>query len=179
MNKTGFRFARIGCVAAIVAVMVSGCATAMVKKGSSAPDFKLTSIDGKSMSLSQIRKDPAHKGKQRVVILDFWSTGCPPCVEELPFYQTLHKKYAAKGLAIVGVALDRDGASVVKPFVKERGITYTMLCDIGGSVARTYGVRYTPTIFIIDKRGVVQTVQVGVGPDTESMIENQVKSLLK
>ncbi len=179
MKKFDFRFIRIVCIVAMVSLLISGYAMAMVKKGSAAPDFTLTSIDGKQMSLSQIRKDPARKGQQRVVILDFWATGCPPCVDELSFNQMLHKKYAAKGLAFVGIALDREGASVVKPFVNERHITYTMLCETGNAVARPYGVRYTPTIFIIDKHGVVQAIQIGVGPDTESMIENTVKSLLK
>ncbi len=163
----------------ILSALVLTAAAAALNKGAKAPDFKLKTIDGKTISLSQIRKDPNKKGAYRVVLLDFWKTTCPPCLSELPNYQKLSKKYAGKGVAIVGVALDPGGISDVKPFVQQQKLTYTQLVDPSGTVAAQYGIRYTPTTYIIDKKGVIQAVHVGYIPGIEQSMEQEIRSLLK
>ena len=165
-------------VAALCALVLTA-AWAALSKGAKAPDFKLKTIDGKTLSLSQIRKDPNKKGAYRVVLLDFWKTTCPPCLSELPHFQKLHQKYGGKGLAVVGIALDAGGVSDVKPFVRQQKLTYTMLVDPNGATTGPYGVRYTPTTYIIDKKGVIQAAHVGYMPGLEQTMENQIKTLLR
>lgn len=179
MRTIGFRTAAVAAVSIMLLLALLTTAWAALSKGTRAPDFTLKSIDGRSLSLSQIRKDPAKPGSYRVVILDFWATWCDPCKEELPVFQELHRKYGHKGLAVVGIALDKGGAKDVKPFVKEKGLTYTMLVDPRLTLKSRYGIRLLPTTYVIDRSGIIRGVHVGPLPGFEETIENEVKSLLK
>lgn len=179
MKTIRLRTAAVVAFSIVLLLAVLTTAWAVLSKGAKSPDFRLKSIDGRTLSLSQIRKDPAKPGAYRVVILDFWATWCGPCREELPGFQKLHEKYGKKGLAMVGVAVDKGGVSDVKPFVKENKLTYTILVDPRQTVKNQYGVRFLPTTYIIDKSGVIRAVHVGYAPGVEDTIENEVKSLLK
>lgn len=165
--------------ALVVALVASSTVQAVLSDGKKAPDFKLTSIDGKTISLSDLDKDPAKKGASRVVLLDFWATWCPPCREEAPQLQKLHEKYGKKGLAVVGVALDKGGADDVKPFVKKHKLTYTMLVDPSSRIARQYGIRGIPTTYMIDKKGTIRNVHVGYSAGIGKDLEKEAQALLK
>ena len=81
--------------------------------GAPAPDVTLKDLDGKDVSLQQL------KGK--VVLVNFWATWCEPCRIEIPWLIEMQGKYSAKGFTILGVAMDEEGRSEVAPFVaKER-----------------------------------------------------------
>lgn len=84
-----------------------------------APDFALTDLDGKTVKLSNF------DGNVRIV--DFWATWCPPCRKEIPHFQKLHETYGDKGLTIIGISLDQNGAEAVKPFAEQMKMTYTSL----------------------------------------------------
>lgn len=120
---------------------------------STAPDFSLPDLDGKTVRLSDFA------GQVRIV--DFWATWCPPCRKEIPHFQALHEKYGSRGLTLIGVALDETGADVVRPFVEEQKMTYTSV--IGNhEVARQYGgIDAIPTTFVIDRHGKVFRKYVG------------------
>lgn len=177
MRSVRFRVIMAGAALAL-ALMATTTAQALLSEGKNAPSFKLTSIDGKTVSLSDLRKDPARKGANRVVLLDFWATWCPPCRKATPHLQKLHEKYGNKGLVVVGLALDKGGADDVKPFVKKHKLTYTILVDSSSKVARQYGVRGIPTAYIIDKKGVIRNIHVGYSPGLEKDLEKEVQALL-
>src|SRR5512135_439673 len=80
-----------------------------------APEFSLTDIHGKPLSLAQ------YKGK--VVLLDFWATWCAPCKVEIPHFIALQDKYGPQGLQIVGLSMDDDAKPVVK-FAEQMKINY-------------------------------------------------------
>lgn len=140
-----------------------------VEPGVRAPDFKLYDLDKNEVSLKSF------KGK--VVLLDFWATWCYPCRIEIPHFISLYDEYNESGLEVVGIALDRDGASAVKPFAEKEGMNYTIV--IGNvSVTEDYGgIRSIPTTFMIDKKGIVYSKYVGVPRDI-SVFERDVKELL-
>src|SRR4030095_6412422 len=77
-------------------------------KGKPAPDFTLTSLDGKTVKLSDL------KGK--AVVLNFWATWCAPCKIEVPWLVDLQKQYGPQGLEIIGVAMDEGGKEEVAEF---------------------------------------------------------------
>ena len=133
-----------------------------------APDFTLNDLDGEPFSFSSTR------GK--VVILDFWATWCPPCRMEIPHFMDLYKKYRRQGLEIVGVALDRGGASVVKPFAEKNGIDYPVVIGDQKVTVDYGGIRGIPTTFVIDRKG--RIVQKYVGYREKEVFEEAIKGLL-
>ena len=137
--------------------------------GERAPDFTLKDLQDKDFSLQSV------KGK--VVLLDFWATWCYPCRVEIPHFVELYEKYNPKGFEVVGIALDKDGASVVKPFAEKEGINYTVVIG-DADVASDYGgIRAIPTTFVIDKKGAIYSKYVGV-PKDMGVFEEDVKKLL-
>jgi cytochrome c biogenesis protein CcmG/thiol:disulfide interchange protein DsbE len=133
------------------------------------PDFKLKrATDGKEISSSE------WNGKVRLI--DFWATWCPPCKKEIPDFIELQNQYGPKGLVVIGIAMDKQGASVVAPFVKEWKMNYPVL--IGGSeVSAAYGnIMSYPTTFLVDREGNV--VKKYVGFQEKAVFEKDLKALL-
>ena len=108
-----------------------------------APAFTLTDITGKSVSLSDF------KGK--VVILDFWATWCPPCRREIPDFITIQNEFGAKGVQVVGIALDEPGK--VQAFARANGMNYPVLLGTQETATLYGGIEGIPTTFIIDRKG--------------------------
>ena len=95
---------------------------------------------------------------------------------EIPGFIDLHKNYVSKGLAVVGIALDKEGVAVVKPFAAKAGINYTILIG-DAKVQRAFGdVQALPTTFVIDREGRIVTKHVGYADKTT--FENEIKRLL-
>jgi len=156
-------------IAATMAIFIlSACAqSSALEVGDKAPDFTLTDISGKSVSLSEF------KGK--VVILDFFASWCPPCRQEIPDFIALEKEHGSKGFAMVGVALVSLGEA--KEFAQKTGINYPVLID-DEKVSMTYGpVRAIPTTFVLDKDLTIKKLYVGYRP--KEVFEADVKELLK
>ena len=112
--------------------------------GKPAPAFALKDIGGKPLSLA------AYKGK--VVLLDFWATWCVPCREEIPHFLDLQKKYAARGLVIVGISMD-DDAKPIPAFVKKYGVTYPVALGSAELGEKYGGVLGLPLAFVIGRDG--------------------------
>jgi len=118
-----------------------------LKPGSIPPDFSLTDINGKSVSLSAL--------KGNVVYLDFWQTRCGPCVYELPFTKILEEKLADKPVIFLYISID-NAKSDWEKFVKEKelgGIQIYAPYGINSEIAKQYAIKGTPTYLIINKEG--------------------------
>lgn len=133
-----------------------------------APDFALKDVNGNTVHLSDFR------GK--VVVLNFWATWCPPCRKELPDFAEIQSEYGGKGLQFLGIALDDDGLSKVKPFVESAKIAYPILLP-DASLAGKYGeMNVIPVTFLIDRKGVIRAHYVGMRK--KDVLEDMVKPLL-
>lgn len=110
-----------------------------------AASFTLKDANGKSVQLADYR------GK--VVLLNFWATWCGPCGVEIPWFIEFEQQYKSQGFAVLGVSMDDDGWTSVKPFVAEHKINYRVLLG-NDSVSQLYGgLDALPTTFIIDRDG--------------------------
>lgn len=118
--------------------------------GSRAPNFTLKDLDGRSVRLEDLR------GK--VVFMNFWASWCLPCREEMPAIQRMHETMRGQ-VTVIGVNL-METKDVVGKFVKGNRYTWTFLLD-DGNVAATYLVRFLPTTFFIDQKGVIRSVVPG------------------
>jgi cytochrome c biogenesis protein CcmG/thiol:disulfide interchange protein DsbE len=133
-----------------------------------APDFRLESLDGRMVKLSDFR------GK--AVLLSFWATWCAPCRVEIPWLVELDRKYRSRGLEIVGIAIDASSKDEVARYAKERNIAYTMLLGTS-AVADAYGgVKLLPQTFFVSRQGEIVKSTTGVGGRGE--LERDVQGLL-
>ncbi|MGA3025133.1 MAG: TlpA disulfide reductase family protein [Bryobacteraceae bacterium] len=122
----------------------------MMLTGQKAADFALKSLDGEPVELSSLR------GK--VVVLDFWATWCGPCRRELPVVDKLRAEFG-DDVQFLGVNDEDNGT--VKGFLRKNACGVTMLMDSKHTVHRTYGVHAIPTIFVIDRDGVIRQHFIG------------------
>jgi len=106
-------------------------------------DFTLTDLNDRQWTLKSLR------GK--VVLVNFWATWCPPCRKELPDLQELSQRFKDQGLIVL--ALSDEDVAKVKPFVEARNLTYPVLLDAGGKVAKEYDVEGIPKTFVYDRDG--------------------------
>ena len=137
-------------------------------RGLTAPDFELTSLDGKRVKLSDYR------GK--AVLLNFWATWCSPCKVEMPWFVDLQKKYGNDGLVVLGVAMDDTETSKIAQFTSEMGVNYPVLLGTD-KVSEDYGnVEYLPTSFYIDREG--KLIGKGTGLLGRKEIEQNVQKAL-
>jgi len=153
---------------AVLAMTVSGVRADLPVLGK-APAWKLKDLQGKEVSSADF------KGK--VVVVDFWATWCPPCRAEIPGYIALQKKYADKGLVIVGISVDEDGAKVVAPFAKAKGMNYPVLLFNDDVVTAFGGIEGIPTTFLIDQAGNIRDKKVGMVEEAD--YEKRIVQLLK
>lgn len=119
--------------------------------GKTAPDFAVP-LDGKGAHLSDL------KGK--VVVLNFWATWCPPCVEETPALNSLQKRIASRGGVVLGVSVDDDEAAYQK-FLKDQEIVFPTYRDASKKSALDYGTKMYPETYIIDRRGKIARKVIG------------------
>lgn len=117
-----------------------------------APNFSLKDADGNAVNLAEYR------GK--VVLVNFWATWCPPCVEELPSLMTLQERMKGRGLVVVGVSIDVDGDAYHR-FLKLHNINFVTVRDPEQKVASMYGTSGWPETYIIDRQGVLRRKFVG------------------
>ena len=138
------------------------------EKRTAISDFRVTTLDGRSIQLSAL------KGK--VVVVDFWATWCPPCIEELPHFKQLYAQYKDKGLEMIGIALDEEGSGVVSAFVKEHGVTYPVAMGSPDLIQNFGGILGIPTTFIIDKNGMITHKLIGY--QEQQAFEQEIQRLL-
>jgi peroxiredoxin len=159
----------LAALAAVLVVCFVGCSSAPVKvevkaEGvrKTAPEFALKDVNGTTVKLSD------YKGK--VVLLNFWATWCGPCKVEIPWFIDFEKTYKDRDFAVLGVSLDEEGWPRVKPYVEEKKMNYRVLLGTD-EVSQVYGsidprlsggVDQLPTTVILDRKGRIASVHIGL-----------------
>ncbi len=154
--KDAIKVAGVVAVAAVLAwgfVSLEGRRGYGLKKGDLAPLLRLPTLDGGIVDLASFR------GK--LVVLNFWATWCPPCVEEMPSLEKLHRALAQEGLVVIGVSVDEDEVTL-RSFVQKVGVTFLILRDPGGRGPTTaYNTTGYPETFVLDPQGVLLDKYIG------------------
>ncbi|MGH7310879.1 MAG: TlpA disulfide reductase family protein [Candidatus Rokuibacteriota bacterium] len=118
-------------------------------------DFTLPLVDGKSFRLT------GHRGK--ILLINFWATWCPPCLEEMPALERLWRQHKDNEFVLLAVSLDSD-PGLVGPFLTRHRLTFPVALDPKFEVANLYGVRALPATFVVDRLG--NLVALALGPRT-------------
>lgn len=120
-----------------------------------APDFQLSTLDGGSYRLSEL------KGKY--VILNFWASWCAPCRAEVPELVEFHKESKADMVVLLGInqTASEAGISAVRNFAEQNSMAFPILLDTGNKVHGLYGIRGIPTTVIVDPNGVITVKRMG------------------
>lgn len=135
-----------------------------------APEFSLVTRDGEEHSLGSLR------GK--VVLLDFWGTWCPPCVEALPGLTRLHNRYTDQPFVLLGISSDHD-EDRWRDFVEERGLKWPQHLDRDAGIQRLFEVDGFPTYIVLDPEGIIRYRGVGGGGQSLSRLDSEIREELK
>jgi thiol-disulfide isomerase/thioredoxin len=138
----------------------------LVRNPDPAPDFKLTALDGKPLTLAALQ------GK--VVLLNFWATWCGPCRAEIPDLVALQDRYKDR-LQIIGLNVDDEEADI-KQYVEETGINYPVAMTSNDVRIQFGGIPALPTSFVLDTEG--RVVQKHVGLWNPGVYETEIRALL-
>jgi thiol-disulfide isomerase/thioredoxin len=148
--------ARAGLLTAIVGLFVLAWTQrdrfTPVDAGSSAPSFSATTLDGRVFDLDSARG--------RVVILNVWATWCAPCRKEMPALERLSQQFRGRNVDVVAISTDDDPV-LVRPFIENLGLTFSIIHDREGVMGKRYLVNGLPTTFIIGKDGRIARRELG------------------
>ena len=159
-------------------LLVGGCSSSAGPDGQSqapqvgklAPGFQLPDLDGKTVSLSELRGGP--------VMLNFWATWCEPCRSEMPYIQEIYddRAWLDKGLVILAIDIGESQATA-EDFMRSRNLSFPVLLDTNQEVALNYNIRVIPTTFLVDKEGIIRVMKRGAFP-SKAAIEQDLARII-
>jgi peroxiredoxin len=135
-----------------------------------AEDFSLPAVGGTYFKMSE------HRGK--VVLVNFWATWCPPCLEEMPAMERLWRRHKDAGLVLVAVSLDADPKKV-PPFVSEHKFSFPIALDPKMETADKYGVRALPSSFVVSRDGTLAGFALGPRQWDDTNAHGLVEAMLR
>lgn len=156
----------VACVMLILVVPVTA------RNSMRAPDFTLSNLRGKDVTLSEMLKEGP-------VLLDFWATWCKPCVKAFPGLQELFEKYEGRGLRVVTVSVDSPKSQArVAPLISSKKYTFEVLLDTQGRVAKKYNIMALPRTLLISPTGEIVYATVGNRPTSHKELEQAILEIL-
>jgi thiol-disulfide isomerase/thioredoxin len=137
------------------------------RKGFLAPDFALTTLDGKTVQMSDLRGQP--------VLINFWASWCGPCRVEMPHIQAAFETHSDAGLIVLAVN-QMESPRTVAQFADEFGLGFLIPLDSDGTVSAGYQARALPTSYFVDADGIIR--DAFVGPMTSGLLESKLELIL-
>jgi peroxiredoxin len=148
-------------IATLLAGLIAGAALFLavhkpqagpVAVGDLAPDFTLPSLDSRTLTLRDYRR--------QVVILNFWATWCPPCVEEAPSLEAFAESTRGQGVTVIGVSVDQN-VDELREFVSRHRLSFAIARDPEQALASRFGTSKFPETYILDRDGKVAEKIIG------------------
>jgi peroxiredoxin len=141
------------------------------QQGFLAPDFELNTPEGETVRLSDLRG--------QAVLVNLWATWCPPCRAEMQSIEKVYQEYRDEGFTVLAVNMtQQDDPSAIMPFVAEQGLTFPILLDETGEVAKAYQMQSLPSSYFIRRDGVINEVVIG-GPMSEALLRTRIEDILR
>ncbi len=137
--------------------------------GDKAPKFTVTTDKGRQVTPSDFG------GK--VLVVNFWATWCPPCVDEMPSLQSMAQQLAPKGVVVLGVSVDKNEATY-RRFVQQARINFETARDPSADISSNYGTFKYPETYIIDSTGRVRQKHIGPKDWTDPELVKSIEALL-
>ena len=139
--------------------------------GVSAPECKAKIMtNDQDLSLEQY--------KNKVLLIDFWATWCPPCKQSMPFLNALRNELKDKGFEIIAISVD-EKPNDAKVFLERYPVNYVMAYDPEGDCPSKYGVKAMPSSYFIDRDGKIRYEHLGFRKSDEPEIRARVMELLQ
>lgn len=139
--------------------------------GQMAPNFTLTALNGQKsqkISLADFKGHP--------LVLNFWSSTCQPCKDEMPLLETQWERMKSQGVIFLGIDVE-DTRDNGLSFLQQHGATYTSVIDSSGGTLVSYGVTYTPETIFINREGkVISAVRMEI---TSQQLQDNLRTLLR
>ncbi len=153
--ETAFRKSIFLLTLLVMVSLLSACSdnTSLMGKGIPVPSFILPDIEGNEIHY------PMHY-QQQVVLISFWADWCPSCKNEMRDFKNLYKKYGKKGLMVIAINIKQE-RDVAVAFIKDLDLSYKILLDKSGEIAKAYSVSSLPSAFIINRKGELHTKIIG------------------
>jgi cytochrome c biogenesis protein CcmG/thiol:disulfide interchange protein DsbE len=138
---------------ALVLLCLNGCYSGSrpPRIGTAAPDFSVRDSD-RTITLSQF--------KGQIVVLNFWATWCPPCIEEMPSLVEMQQRMKSKGVTVIAVSLDVDESNYHR-FLRDHGVNLLAVRDGDGKSNALYGTFKFPETYVIDRNGIMRRKFIG------------------
>jgi cytochrome c biogenesis protein CcmG/thiol:disulfide interchange protein DsbE len=144
----------------VLSFTATACQSEAPEIGKPAPDFQLNTLDGQTVTLSELRGIP--------VLVNFWTTWCDPCRSEMPYLQQVYEEWQEKGLVLLAINIG-ESPSQVAMFMQSQGLSLPVLLDSEENIAVMYNVRAIPTTFFIDEDGIIQHITTGAFRSKEAI----------
>lgn len=138
------------------------------KVGNIAPDFQLQNLEGQIVSLASLRGKP--------VLINFWTSLCSYCLDEMPDIQDIYEEWSDKGLVLLMINKG-ESSSKVEEVMQHYRLSSTVLLDTTQAIAQKYNIQYNPTTFFIDKDGIIQD-RVNGAFLNKTQIENKLTKIM-
>lgn len=146
----------LGLIVALGAILVWQVSGTLEQRviavGDTAPQFKVTTDSGRTITATDFG------GK--LLVLNFWASWCPPCVEETPSLDAFTRVMAPEGVVVLGVSIDKNEA-MYKRFLERFRPTYETSRDVDADISTSYGTFVFPETYIIDRSGTVVQKIIG------------------
>ncbi len=162
----------------LTGLLLTACGeqAAQLNRGDSPPSFSLQRL----MQQSDGERDRGilnfpEQLQGKIVAIRFWADWCPFCGPEMKAIEPVYQKYRTQGLEILAINVRQDHATA-RAFIRKLGISYNILLDADGQIARDYGVLGLPTTFFINRDG--QLHNRIIGESTPEVFEKIVQELL-
>ncbi len=154
---------------ALAGVIASSFREKVIRIGDKAPDFSIATDDGRRISRADFGG--------RLLVLNFWATWCPPCIQEMPSLDEFQKRLRSSGVVVLGVSVDRD-ETAYKAFLQRAGVSFLTARDPGAAISAEYGTFKYPETYVIGADG--RVLQKHIGPEvwTDETLISGIRALL-